>query len=57
MGITDICLLFVELTGGAIVLGGIFGIVATELIKLFKNDPLLCYNITLVGCYLLYFTA
>jgi NhaP-type Na+/H+ or K+/H+ antiporter len=57
MGIIDILVLFVELTGGAIVLGVIFGIIATELIKLFKNDPLLCYNTTLVGCYLLYFTA
>lgn len=57
MGIVDICLLFVELTGGAVILGVLFGMVATEFIKLFKNDPLLCYNITLVGCYLLYFTA
>jgi NhaP-type Na+/H+ or K+/H+ antiporter len=57
MGITSISVLFVELTGGAVVLGVLFGIIATELIKLFKNDPLLCYNITLVGCYLLYFTA
>lgn len=38
-------------------MGVIFGIVATELIKLFKNDSMLCYNVTLVGCYLLYFTA
>lgn len=29
MGITDISLLFVELTGGAVVLGVLFGIVAT----------------------------
>lgn len=57
MSITSISVLFVQLTGGAVVLGVLFGIVATELIKLFKNDPLLCYNITLVGCYLLYFTA
>lgn len=57
MGVLSITTLFVELTGGAVVLGVIFGVVATELIKLFKNDPLLCYNITLVGCYLLYFTA
>lgn len=57
MSIFDILILFVELTGGAIVLGVLFGVIATEIIKLFKNDPILCYNITLVGCYLLYFTA
>jgi hypothetical protein len=42
---------------GAAVLGIAFGIIATELIKFFKNDPLLCYNTTLVGCYLVYFIA
>jgi NhaP-type Na+/H+ or K+/H+ antiporter len=57
MGVSEISLLFVELTCGAIVLGVIFGIIATELVKLVKNDALLCYNITLAGCYLLYFTA
>ena len=57
MNILDILTLFVELTGGAIVLGVTFGIISTEIIKLFKNDPILCYNITLAGCYLLYFTA
>ncbi len=57
MGGGQILSLFLQLTGGAIVLGVLFGVVATELIKLFKNDSLLCYNITLVGCYLLYFTA
>ncbi len=57
MGLADIFLLFIELTGGAVVLGVIFGMIATELIKLFKNDPLLCYNTTLVGCYLVYFVA
>ena len=57
MSVLQIGSLFVELTGGAIVLGVLFGIIATEIIKLFKNDPILCYNITLVGCYLLYFTA
>jgi hypothetical protein len=29
MNILDICSLFVELTGGAIVLGALFGIIAT----------------------------
>lgn len=57
MGFADIIRLFVELTGGAVILGVIFGMIATELIKLFKNDPLLCYNTTLVGCYLVYFVA
>jgi NhaP-type Na+/H+ or K+/H+ antiporter len=57
MGVIDISILFIELTGGAVILGVLFGMIATEFIKLFKNDPLLCYNITLVGCYLLYFTA
>lgn len=38
-------------------MGVIFGIIATELIKFFKNDPFLCYNTTLVGCYLVYYIA
>jgi NhaP-type Na+/H+ or K+/H+ antiporter len=57
MGLIDIIKLFFELTVGAIVLGVIFGVIATELIKLFKNDSFLCYNTTLVGCYLVYYVA
>jgi NhaP-type Na+/H+ or K+/H+ antiporter len=57
MGLLSISRLFLELTCGAVVLGVLFGIVATELIKLFKNDPILCFNITIVGSYLLYYTA
>ena len=57
MGPIDITRLFFELTLGAAVLGILFGIIATELIKFFKNDPFLCYNTTLVGCYLVYFVA
>ena len=57
MGVVDIVRLFFELTLGAVILGVIFGMIATELIKLFKNDPFLCYNTTLVGCYLVYFIA
>lgn len=57
MSAAQIGSLFLQLTVGAVVLGVLFGFMATELIKLFKTDSLLCYNITLVGCYLLYFTA
>jgi len=57
MGVFDVVKLFFELTLGAVVLGVLFGIIATELIKFFKNDPFLCYNTTLVGCYLVYFIA
>ena len=57
MGVGEIGLLFLELTCGAVALGIMFGFVATELIKIFKNDALLCYNTTLAGCYLVYFTA
>ena len=42
---------------GAAILGVLFGMIATELIKFFKNDPYLCYNTSLVGCYLVYFIA
>ena len=57
MGVGDVIRLFFELTLGAAILGVLFGMVATTLIKFFKNDPYLCYNTTLVGCYLVYFVA
>lgn len=57
MGLFDIIRLFFELTGGAVVLGVLFGMITTQFIKFFKNDPILCYNATLVGCYLVYFIA
>ena len=57
MSLVDIIKLFFELTLGAAILGILFGMIATELIKFFKNDPYLCYNTTLVGCYLVYFIA
>ena len=37
MGPVDITVLFLELTCGAVVLGVIFGFIATEFIKIFKN--------------------
>ena len=57
MSVIDVIFLFFELTLGAAIVGVVFGILAVELIKFFKNDPFLCYNTTLVGCYLVYFIA
>jgi len=48
-------LLFLELTIGAIVLGVIFGMISTFLIKLVKSDSILTINITVTMCYILYF--
>lgn len=49
--------LFLELTLGAIVLGCIFGFVSSQLINKVRNSPILTLNITVVSCYLVYFTA
>ena len=57
MSLLSILRLFCELTLGAVLLGVLFGIIATEIIKIFKNDPILCYNTTLAVSYLVYFIA
>jgi NhaP-type Na+/H+ or K+/H+ antiporter len=49
--------LFLELTLGAIVLGVAFGYISAQLINRVRNNPILTLNITVVSCYLLYFTA
>lgn len=49
--------LFLELTLGAIILGVIFGFLSSNLIKFVRNDAILTLNITVVSCYILYFTA
>ena len=49
--------LFLELTVGAIILGVIFGFLSSNLIKFVRNDAILTLNITVVSCYILYFTA
>lgn len=53
----EIVVLFLELTIGAIVLGVIFGMISTFLIKLVKKDSILTINITVGMCYLLYFVS
>jgi NhaP-type Na+/H+ or K+/H+ antiporter len=42
---------------GAIVLGVIFGMISTFLIRLVKKDSILTLNITVGVCYILYFVA
>jgi NhaP-type Na+/H+ or K+/H+ antiporter len=49
--------LFLELTLGAIVLGCVFGFLSSQLIMKVRNNPILTLNITVVSCYLIYFTA
>jgi len=49
--------LFLELTLGAVALGVIFGFMSAYLISKVRNSPILTLNITVVSCYLLYFTA
>jgi NhaP-type Na+/H+ or K+/H+ antiporter len=53
----EIGVLFLELTVGAIVLGVIFGMISTFLIKLVKKDSILTINITVAMCYILYFIS
>ena len=53
----EIVILFLELTIGAIVLGVIFGMISTFLIKLVKKDSILTINITVAMCYILYFVC
>lgn len=53
----EIVMLFLELTLGAIVLGVIFGMISTLLIKLVKKDSILTINITVAMCYILYFVS
>lgn len=38
-------------------LGCLFGFISAQLINRVRNDPVLTLNITVVSCYLLYFTA
>lgn len=38
-------------------LGCVFGFVSSQLIKNVRNSPILTLNITVVSCYLVYFTA
>lgn len=49
--------LFLELTVGAVILGCAFGFISSELIYRVRNNPILTLNITVVSCYLVYFTA
>lgn len=49
--------LFLQLTLGAVVLGIVFGFVSAYLIGKVRNNSVLTLNITVVSCYLLYFTA
>lgn len=50
-------MLFLELTVGAIVLGIIFGMISTFLIKLVNKDSILITNITVAMCYIIYFVS
>jgi NhaP-type Na+/H+ or K+/H+ antiporter len=52
-----ICSLFLQLTIGAIILGCVFGFISSQLINKVRNNPILTLNITVVSCYLIYFTA
>jgi NhaP-type Na+/H+ or K+/H+ antiporter len=49
--------LFLSLTLGGILLGSIFGAIASFWLKKINNDEILTVNITFFTCYLLYFTA
>lgn len=49
--------LFIELTGGALVVGVIFGFLSAKIINFVSNDAILTLNITVVACYILYFIA
>jgi NhaP-type Na+/H+ or K+/H+ antiporter len=57
MGPLEILKLFFSLTVGGILLGLLFGIVGSYILKKITNDPILTVNTTFISCYLIYFVA
>ena len=57
MSPTEMVKLFISLTVGGVVLGIIFGMIASQVLKMITNDPILTVNTTLISCYLIYFVA
>jgi NhaP-type Na+/H+ or K+/H+ antiporter len=57
MGPFETIKLFISLTLGGTILGIVFGIIGSYILKKITNDPILTVNTTFISCYMIYFVA